>query len=515
MMEVPGTTWEVPDAGTEQPASVHPGPRTSRVSMARSQSMTAARFRFALADSISFLNPDHWDRVVARSGLFLSRSFLQLLESHLPGNLSVHYAIVYAGDRPVAAVVAQSLEIRVADLSSASLPKVAPDFWHSLGKASQRSISQARKRFLLYDNPSLWPYREEAGLPGAQGESWPGLASDIWQRLRHLLKGAERVAELPVAWARLRFLVCGNLLSTGPHGVAFADERESADLWPAVVEALYRMRKSSTLFGESDMVMIKDLTDEQAGVGAILGRLAFRRFETEPNMVLPLKPSWATFTDCLNDMKSDYRSRIRKTLKELADAGIVLESIGPERVEAEAAEIHGLYHQVHDRRKLRLVTIRKGWIPALAGHYRDDFRTVVARRTKGGKILGFITLIRDGDGALRILRRLRQGRGGKRPSSLRVPRVRVRGTGDRNGGVARRTRPHRPGAEGADRRKGPEDVRLCSPSEPEPEPRGPERPGPSFPHRRRHRSAIPSRREEPGSCTSRRVGPVLGMRPWA
>jgi hypothetical protein len=98
-------------------------------------------------------------------------------------------------------------------------------------------------------------------------------------------------------------------------------------------------------------------------------------------------------------MKSDYRSRIKKTLKDLDDAGIVLECLGPEQVEAKAAEIYGLYHQVHDRQKLRLVTIREGWIPALARYYQNDFRTVVARPKKGGKILGFVNLIKDGDSA--------------------------------------------------------------------------------------------------------------------
>src|SRR5208283_3314625 len=130
--------------------------------MPKSHPMAPAGFRFALADSIAFLNPDHWDRVAAHSGLFLSRPFLQLLEHHLPGNLSTHYAIVYADDRPVATVVAQSLEIRVADLSRGSFPEMTPGFWHSLGEASQRSISRVRKRVLLYDNLLLWPFREEA-----------------------------------------------------------------------------------------------------------------------------------------------------------------------------------------------------------------------------------------------------------------------------------------------------------------------------------------------------------------
>ena len=367
--------------------------------MSKSDPVAPAGFRFALADSIAFLNPDHWDRVATRSGLFLSRLFLQLLEQHLPGNLSTHYAIVYAGDRPVAAVVAQSLEIRVADLSPGSLPEATPGFWHSLGEASQRSISQVRKRVLLYDNLLLWPFREEPVPAVAPGDLWPDVASNLWHRFRRLLKVAEHAVEFPVAWVHVRFLVCGNLLSTGPHGVAFAEGEDPARLWPAVVEALNRMKRSSTIFGESDMVMIKDLTDEQAGAGLALRNSNFRRFETEPNMVLELNPSWASFDDCLNDMKSAYRSRIRKTLQSLDESGIVLERITPEQVEDAAVEIYGLYHQVHDRKKLRLATIGEKWIPALARHYQNDFRTVVARAKEGGKILGFVTLIRDGDSA--------------------------------------------------------------------------------------------------------------------
>jgi hypothetical protein len=194
-------------------------------------------------------------------------------------------------------------------------------------------------------------------------------------------------------------LVCGNLFSTGPHGVAFAEDEDPARLWPAAVEALNRIRRSSTIFGASDMVMIKDLTDEQAGAGAALRNANFRRFETEPNMVLELKASWTSFDDCLSDMKSAYRTRIKKTLQSLDESGIVLERLSPEQVEAAAAEIYALYHQVHDRKKLRLATIGEKWIPALARHYQNDFRTVAARRKEGGRILGFVTLVRDGGNA--------------------------------------------------------------------------------------------------------------------
>lgn len=157
------------------------------------------------------------------------------------------------------------------------------------------------------------------------------MALDPWHRFRYQLRAAEHDDEFPVARVHLRSLVCGNLLSTGPNGFAFAEGEDPAKLWRAVLGALYRIMRSSTIFGESDMLMIKDLSDEQAGEGAVMRNLSFRRFEMESNMVLQLEPMWTSFDDYLNDMRSDFRSRIKKTLHNLEELGIMLERLGPER----------------------------------------------------------------------------------------------------------------------------------------------------------------------------------------
>src|SRR6185437_4593306 len=101
--------------------------------------------RFALADSIAFLNASDWDRVSAGAGLFLSRRFLGLLEQNRPENLSLHYALAFAEGRPVAAIVAQSLDIRVEDLSFSRAKEKGQGIWRSLEKATARSIARGRK----------------------------------------------------------------------------------------------------------------------------------------------------------------------------------------------------------------------------------------------------------------------------------------------------------------------------------------------------------------------------------
>ncbi|MGB8032008.1 MAG: GNAT family N-acetyltransferase [Terracidiphilus sp.] len=367
--------------------------------MSRSDPMASEVIGFAFADSIAFLNASDWDLVSARSGLFLSRRFLGLLEQNRPENLTMHYTLAYAKGRPVVAIVAQSLDIRVADLSSSRAKEKGQGLWRSLEKATVRSITRGRKRYLLFEALLPWARLDGAVQEADEPGLWPDVASSLGRRWHGLLTAAEHAAELPVAWVHQRMLVCGNLLSTGPHGVAFAEGEDPARLWPVVEEALYRIRRSIKLFGDSDLVMIKDLTDDQKSAAAALRRFHFRRFETEPNMILPFEPGWRNFDDYLRDMRSEYRIRIRRTIRSLETAGVVLERIGTEQVKAQATEIYDLYLQVHEHQKLRLTTIRPQWIPALAGSFGDDFRTVIARPKEGGKLLGFANVIRDGNSA--------------------------------------------------------------------------------------------------------------------
>ena len=61
---------------------------------------------FVLADRIAFVNPAHWDALAAQT-VFLSRAYLQVLESHAPANIEPRYALAYDQGRPVAAMLFQ------------------------------------------------------------------------------------------------------------------------------------------------------------------------------------------------------------------------------------------------------------------------------------------------------------------------------------------------------------------------------------------------------------------------
>ncbi|HEY9401669.1 MAG TPA: GNAT family N-acetyltransferase [Pyrinomonadaceae bacterium] len=200
----------------------------------------------------------------------------------------------------------------------------------------------------------------------------------------------------PLGRIEERMLVCGNLLSWGQHGVAFAPGADRLELWPAVAEALYRLRRADRLSGDTDLVMVKDIPDAEAVAAAALARFSYRPLETDPDMVLELSPKWRSYEDYLASLNSKYRKSARQIEKDVEAAGCRVEAL--EDVAGCAEELHALYMQVHEGARLRLVTLTPEFIPALAATFGDNLRCTVIRR--GDEMLGFVTTLKDGETAV-------------------------------------------------------------------------------------------------------------------
>lgn len=207
-----------------------------------------------------------------------------------------------------------------------------------------------------------------------------------------------QMATKPLERLEERLLVCGNLLSWGMHGVSFAEGANRAEVWPAVAEALYRIRRADRLFGDTALVMLKDIPKESAAGIESLKRFSYRELETEPNMVLQISPSWKSYDDYLASLTSSYRKTARKIAKDVDTAGASVERLSTDDTIKQAATIHDLYCQVHERQKLRLITLSPDFIPSLATTFGNDFRCNVVR--KGDQTLGFVTTLKDGKTAV-------------------------------------------------------------------------------------------------------------------
>ncbi len=203
----------------------------------------------------------------------------------------------------------------------------------------------------------------------------------------------------PLEKLQEKMLVCGNLLSWGMHGIAFAPHQDNATLWPAIAEAIYRLRRADKLSGDTDLVMVKDIPDAHAASATVLQRFSYRQLETEPNMVLDISPKWRSYEDYLASLTSRYRKHARDLDKSVSEAGFRIEVLPRAQDIAQyAAELHQLYLQTHRNARLRLVTLSPAFLPTLAETLGADMRCTVVKRD--GQLLGFVSTIRDGETAI-------------------------------------------------------------------------------------------------------------------
>ena len=195
-----------------------------------------------------------------------------------------------------------------------------------------------------------------------------------------------------------KVLVCGNLLSWGMHGICFAPNVDHEPLWPAVAEAIYRLRRVDKLFGDTAFVMVKDIPDAYASTATALSRFSYRELETEPNMVLDISPQWKSYDDYLASLTSKYRKQAKQIEKEAAAAGCTVEEIKSDEIARDAEQLHALYLQTHKNARVRLVTLPVAFLPTLAERLGDDMRFTVLK--KDGTLLGFVTTVKDGETAV-------------------------------------------------------------------------------------------------------------------
>jgi len=320
------------------------GEKLRGIKAAHQARRTPTGYEFAFADRISLLNPQFWDAAAARGGFLMRRAYLRMLEEHGPDTLQPVYALISRQGVPVAAVAAQWL-----DFDGARIQRLSPE---KAAAASKKAVLK---------------------------EKW--------------LKPLARKARSHI---RQRVLVAGNLLSWGCHGVSFAPDADEASAWPAVAEALYRIRRAAKLEGETDFIAIKDITPQQNAHFTSLQLLGYRSAETEPDMILDLKPGWRGFDDYAAALSSKYRKSAKQIREEITAAGFGVETLTD--VSASAARLHELYESVHANAPIRLATLPQTFWSAFAASAGADLRCTVIRR--GDEIAGFVNTLKDGDTAI-------------------------------------------------------------------------------------------------------------------
>lgn len=291
-------------------------------------------FQFAIADRIEFLNSADWDTVTSEASVFLSRRYLAAVQDEFGEQFIRRFGIVYDEGCAAAVVATQTFDVTADKL---------------VGDSSDHKIK---------------------------------LPKEIRRRSLSLVKR--------------RIMMCGNVHTWGPHGVAFAAGENPERLWPGVADCLYRIRRADRLNGQTDYVIVKDLFEDQNKSASALEPFRYQQLETEPNMVLTIGRDWTTFDDYLGSLTSKYRKAAKKVLKPFNTDACEVEQITD--IAGESARIHELYKSVASKADVRLFELTESTLPRLAGALGEDFTATGIR--KDGKLIGFVTVVRDAETAI-------------------------------------------------------------------------------------------------------------------
>lgn len=292
----------------------------------RTERRTALNVQYVFADSINFVNADHWRHVTQGASIFLQHPYLCAIEASPPENVQLRYVIAYQMGTPILVLTCQ-----IADVSGAQFVQID----HKAKALFDKSINE-------------------------------------------------------------RLLVCGNLISSGQHGVAYVDFISDELAWRIAAEAMYKIRRADKLHGAVNFSLLKDFKGVEKSQSHILERYSYRPIQTDPDMVLTLSDQCQRFEDYLAGLTSKYRSRVKKLIRTIDEAGFTIQPITID--ETIDRELHQLYLNVENRANVRLATISPGYFHLLSQALGRDFLCQGLYRE--GNLAGFITVIKDRDQAI-------------------------------------------------------------------------------------------------------------------
>lgn len=296
---------------------------------------------FAFGDRIGFLNAEHWDQVAVHGSVFISREYLSVLESGPLENTAMRFGMIYRGDSPAACFVTQTVDI-TADQLVRTVDQLSDE------DRAQLAIKRLTRKVL------------------------------------------EKV--------RRRVTVCGNLVSWGRDGIAWIPDESPAEIWQALSEGLYRLRRGDKLYGQPDYVIVKDLPSSAREESAAFGNMDYRAVDTEPNMVLHIDDSWARFDDYLDNLNRKYRKAARAVLARIERAHLSLRRVA--NLAERRDELHALYKAVASRANVRLTEVSPDYLPNLQARLGSDRFAALGLHRSSGELLGYVTVLRDRDTAV-------------------------------------------------------------------------------------------------------------------
>ncbi|TXB65830.1 hypothetical protein FRY74_04485 [Vicingus serpentipes] len=217
------------------------------------------KLKLIFYDSANLINEKHWEAINNNQNIYLSLNYLKALESALKHDIPFRYIQFYNDkDEPVAIAIAQMV----------------------------RFVDKGSK------------YSEQLCI----------LSSHLKTKILNSLD--------------IKVLVCGNVFACGENGFMYNDKISHEEAYDNLNIALYRLRKSEKINGQTSMVLLKEFWPSNFQYSDHIKQNKYREFMIDVNMILKIHPSWKTIDDYLNSMTAKFRTKAKGVFKKSAQITI-------------------------------------------------------------------------------------------------------------------------------------------------------------------------------------------------
>ncbi len=185
-----------------------------------------------------------------------------------------------------------------------------------------------------------------------------------------------------------KILTCGNTFVTGEHGIFIHPNQNKKDVLQQFVKALLHfVNQNTSLKNDIDAFMIKDFIKESLVITDDLHNEGYYSFKVEPNMVLELDKDWVLFEDYLASMRTKFRVKAKKALKQ--SNALKVKDISENNIENLLPEMTKLYKKVSSSASFNLGDFNLNTYKVLKENLGDNY--ILKGYWLETKLVGFLS----------------------------------------------------------------------------------------------------------------------------
>lgn len=185
-----------------------------------------------------------------------------------------------------------------------------------------------------------------------------------------------------------KILTCGNTFVTGEHGIFIHPNQNKKDVLQQFVKALLHfVNQNTSLKNDIDAFMIKDFIKESLVITDDLHNEGYYSFKVEPNMVLELDKDWVLFEDYLASMRTKFRVKAKKALKQ--SNALKVKDISESNIDSLLPEMTKLYKKVSSSASFNLGDFNLNTYKVLKENLGDNY--ILKGYWLENKLVGFLS----------------------------------------------------------------------------------------------------------------------------